>query len=602
MSLRYIFSSGKGLNLALKFSTFSKPIQKMTLRHTILILFALFLGVETQAQTTGGNPQNTLLPEINPQDIEIRSEFRARFPGLRRQPILGFNPKPRVFRIDPNRMPFMESRDEAVANIAITQLDRPEPPQRSILRTPSRTTGLVKAGIGNFLTPELEGYFYHGVNDKSALSGNMNYRSTNGHLDNQESSFRYLDGDVQYNTKVNKKLNVSVGVGFLSDFNRMFNLDNTQQALIGEETAKKEYLGLGTDLRITKTENALEGWEFILNGDVFETEVLAGNSTLNGELKEQVLNADFSKYWAGNRLYETFRVNASVKAGNYSFTSSGGSQQWLDTRASVEYRKLLDFSTHITANAGLAYVSDGFSNRIYVTPEFKVRYNLKDAVVITGRAFGAPNIESALGHHQINRFLNHQTALQNSYTSGVFGEIAFQGIEGNRIFGGISYELTKDYAYYQRTNQNVGVVQTFSFYELNFAKATVFELFGGITQQLVPEKFWFDARFYARRPKLANAGDIPFEERLGVNGSLSYKPISKLKVTSWAEYIDKREAPSATDDLKAFVLLNAGAEYQINNRFGVYMKVLNILGQKYEIWEGYQERPLQAFAGLTLKF
>ncbi len=571
------------------------------LRHITLILFALLFCVETQAQTAGGNQQNSLLPEINPQDIEIRSEFRARFPGLRRQPILGFNPKPRVFRIDPNRMPFMESRDEAVANIAITQLDRPEPPQRSILRTPSRTTGLVKAGIGNFITPEVEGYFYHGINKKSALSSNVNYRSTDGHLDDQLSSFRFFDGDLRYNTKVNEKLNVAVGASFLSDFNRMFNLDNTQQALIGE-TAKKEYLAIGGDLTITNTENALEGWELKLKGNAIGIDVLAGNSTLTGEIKEQVVDASFSKFWAGSRLYETFQVNGSIAGGNYLFTSQGGSQQWIDTRASIEYRKLLDFSTHITANAGFSYISDGFSNRVYFTPELKVRYNLKDALVITGRAFGAPEMNTVHNHHQTNRFLNHQTALQHSYTSGLFGEVAFQGLEGNRIFGGISYELTKNYAYYQRVNQNVGVAQTYSFYEVNFAKANIFEFFGGITQQLVPEKFWFDTRFYARRPKLESGGNIPFEERLGVNGSFSYKPISSLKITSWAEYIDKREAPSSTDDLKAFVLLNAGAEYQINNRFGVYAKVLNILGQKYEIWEGYQERPLQAFGGLTFKF
>ena len=28
---------------------------------------------------------NSLLPEIDPQDIEIRSQFKARFPGLRRE-------------------------------------------------------------------------------------------------------------------------------------------------------------------------------------------------------------------------------------------------------------------------------------------------------------------------------------------------------------------------------------------------------------------------------------------------------------------------------------------------------------------------------------
>lgn len=573
----------------------------ITFRQFSLFLFLLLISVGLKAQTTGGNPQNSLLPEINPQDIEIRSEFRARFPGLRRQPILGFNPKPRVFRVDPNRMPFMESRDEAVANIAITQLDRPSPPLKDILRTPDRTMGLLKAGIGNFLTPEAESYFYHGLNQNSAISGNINYRSTDGHLDNQESSFRYFDGNINYGTKVSDELKVDVSAGFLSDFNRMFNLANVQQALIGE-TAKKEYLGFGAEVNITKTKNALEGWDLSIKGNAFDLDVLAGNSNLNGELREQVVHTAFSKYLAGNRLYETYHINASASFGSYNFTGLTSSQQWIDTRASVEYRKLLDFSTHITANAGLAFISDGFSDRIYFTPELKLRYNLKDTFVITGRAFGSPTMNTATDHHQTNRFLNHLTALQHSYTSGVYGELAFQGLEGNRIFAGVSYELTKNYAYYQRVESIAVNVTTYGFYEVNYAKANVFELFGGITQQLVPEKFWFDGRFYARRPKLASAGDIPFEERLGVNGSFSYKPVQKVKLSSWAEYVDKRKAPSSTDDLKAFLLVNAGAEYQINNRFGVYVKVLNILGQKYEIWDGYQERPLQAFAGLTLRF
>lgn len=571
----------------------------MIIRKSTLILFALFLSVEISAQSTGGNPQNSLLPEINPQDIEIRSEFRARFPGLRRQPILGFNPKPRVFQIDPNRMPFMESRDQAVANIAITQLDLPVPPRRSILQTPSRTSALIKAGIGNFFTPDAEGYFFHSLNNKSALLGNMNYRSSSGHLDSQESSFRYFDGDIQFSTKISNTLKTDVSAGFLSDFNRMFNLANNQQVLIGE-TAKKDYVGFGTNITITQKENALAGWELSVGGNVLGVNQEAGNTSRSGEVNEQVLSSSFSKNWAGKRLYETYHINTSFDFGNYQFTGADA-QQWFDARGSVEFRKLLNFSTHISANAGIAYVSDGFSNNIYITPKVTVRYNLKDAIVITGKAFGSPNMQTVQGHHQTNRFLNYQTALQHSYTSGLYGEIAFQAIEGNRIFGGVSYELTKDYAFYQRRSESVAGSEFFSFYDVNYAKANIFELFGGITQQLVPERFWFDARFYARRPKLTNSGDMPFEERLGINGSLSYKPIKELTLSGWAEYIGKRNDPSATDDLKAFALVNARIEYQINNKFGVYAKVLNILGQKYELWEGYQERPFQAFGGITLK-
>ena len=67
---------------------------------SLMVFFpALLIGQETP--TPG-----SLLPDIDPQDIEIRGEFSARFPGIMRQPILGFSPRPRVFQIDPNRMPF----------------------------------------------------------------------------------------------------------------------------------------------------------------------------------------------------------------------------------------------------------------------------------------------------------------------------------------------------------------------------------------------------------------------------------------------------------------------------------------------------------------
>lgn len=577
----------------------------MTLRNSILILFALALSVNIQAQTTGGDPQNSLLPEINPQDIEIRSEFKARFPGLRRQPILGFNPKPRVFRIDPNRMPFMETKDEAVASVAMSQLDRPDAPVRNILRTPDRTRGFVRAGIGNFITPELEGYVYQGFNSKSSITGNVDYRSSEGHLDSQDSGFRYFNGDVAFNTKIKNDTKLTISAGGLSDFNRLYNLDPVIQNTLSE-TAKKDYAGLGGKIALQKTDNALQGWDVTLGGNVYAVDLDAGSSNYTGEVNEQRGELEFSRHWAGSRLYETYYVNGSVRAGSYQYTGVDA-QQWIDTRASIEYRKLFNFSAHVSGKMGLAYISDGFSNKIYITPELKIRYNLKDAIIITGGLYGNPEMKGVQGHHQVNRFLNFETQLRQSYTSGVYGEIAFQAFEGNRIFGGISYELTSNYSYYDQKPTSIlapgGGGQTINtFYETKYAKANVFELFGGITQQLVPEKFWFDARFYARRPKLSDAGDIPFEERIGVNGSLSYKPVPKLTIRSWAEYVGKRQAVTADEELNAFALINGGAEYQITNRFGVYVKVLNILGQKYEIWRGYQERPLQAYGGLTFKF
>jgi hypothetical protein len=571
----------------------------MTFRISVLFLLLASLSVDLKAQTGSEAQQNTLLPEINPQDIEIRSEFRARFPGLRRQPILGFNPKPRVFRINPNRMPFMESRDEAVANIAITQLDRPEPPARATLSSPSRTNALLRAGMGNFLTPEANLYLFHSPNKENAVSSNFNFISSEGHTDTPLSSFRNLDGDVLYRRAITDKRRLELGMGFLSDFNRMFDLNPALQNGIGE-TASKNIQGLSGSVIVHQQQNNVEGWRTEVSGRLFSAEVGAGNTFADGKVIEQIGGISFENTWAGSELYETLGLFGNVNIGNYE-NGSNSSQAWLITGAGARYKKLFNFNIHLKADVGLSYVSDGVENKFYVAPKVDVRYTLKDALVIKGGIFGSPEMTTMKDHHTSNHFLNAQTVLRQSYTSAAFGEVEFHVMEGTRVFGGASFETTRNYAYYGRQIQSVNGNQTLSFYDVNFGRAQIFEIYGGLTQQVVEELVFFDASLRVRSPKLKSGGDIPFEEKVQAQVSVGYKPIDKLKLSGWGEYIGKRSTASVTQDLSAFLLINAGVEYQFTPKFGVYVKVLNILGQEYEIWEGYEERPLQAFGGITFK-
>lgn len=567
------------------------------LRLFTIIVLAILIHDPAVAQSEGNEQEGSLLPDINPQDIEIRSEFQARFPGLRRQPILGFNPKPRVFRVDPNRMPFMESREDAVAGIEITELDRPEPPLRRLLSTPDRKNTYLRVGGGSYYSPELDFYLLNRLNDQNLISSSVHLRASDGHLEEQQGEFRYIDANVQYVNKLQDDLKLSVDVGALSDYNNMFQLGDVMQNM---ETADKGYLGAGGSFEIEKIRNSLEGWKFSAGGNLFSVDLNAENTGLNGEINELAYHASFSKYWAGSHLHETFDITGSVDGGSYESTDNGA-EQWIDAKASLEYRRLLNFSTQINGKGSIEYISDAFSEKVYLVPEIEVKHNLRDAIVITGNAYAKPEIQSVQEHHQYNRFLNTETQIKHAYKIGAGGEISFQPIEGNRLFGGIGFDYVRDYAFYQRTVLPSFSNELLGFYNVNYGDATVFQIYAGITQQLVPEKFWFDAKIYGRNPSLNDGGKIPFEERLGLEGSLSLKPFEKLTLNSWAEYIGKRADPHSEDDLSSFALVNGGAEYQINEKFGVYAKVLNILGQKYEIWNGYQERPFQVFGGLTLK-
>lgn len=571
----------------------------MRKRPLLFTLFIFLIPVLSFAQDGQRERDNSLLPEINPQDIEIRSEFKARFPGLRRQPILGFNPNPRVYQIDPNRMPFMETREEAVADISITQLGRPEPPNRSKLDIPNRINTFISAGIGSYITPDLNGYGFYEFNENSLVSTNVNLRASDGHLNTQESGFRYLDANAKYITRLQNNLKLTVDIGALSDQNYLFNLDDPfQENLIGE-TSDKEYTGFSGSIALQRSENTLKGWEVGLGGNIFSSALNAGSSGLSGEIDEQALHGSFSYYWPGQKIYETFDVTGTIEAGNYN-SDFFDAQNWIDARAALTYERLFDFTTRIKGTGGIAYISDGFLENIYATPKIEVTHNLNNQISITGNVFGQPRMQTVQEHYQYNRFLTANTLLRHAYEMGASAEANYQLFDGNRFFSGLNYTRTKDYAYYLR--EDVSPTNPLGFYNVNYGTANIFEFYVGASQQLVPEKFWADVKFYGRNPKLKSGGDIPYEEKLGAKAAVSYKPVKELTINGWTEYIGKRNSPETNSELSSFLLLNAGAEYQINETFGVYAKLLNILGQDYEIWNGYTERPFQMFGGLTIKF
>ena len=571
----------------------------MYLRLILILIACVFVSSDTAAQSSASD-QNSLLPEINPQDIEIRSEFRARFPGLRRQPILGFNPKPRVFQVDPYRMPFMESRDEAVASMAITQLDRPEPPERTIIEEPKRRAIFSRAGIGNFTTPEFNGVFFQNLTTKSNISGKVDYSSSKGHLDSHLSSFRFLSSDLRFFSKLNRNTQIEANLGGNLDFNRLYDLAPFYQVMIGE-TALKKYAGLNGGVSFKKIKNALEGSEASFKLHTYNSDIEAGTTDLGGSSNEIYIVGAFKKNWLGNRLYETFGLLADFKLGNYE-NSLKNSNTVSNIGIDAEYKKLLNFNLHVSGKVGLRYVSDGISDKIYFSPKILIAYNLKDALFLKGGLSGIPQVKSLIDHFETNRFLNNELILQHSYQSKAFVEAGIQLVEGNRLYGGLDYSSIKDRAYYDRKIETIWSETYQLFYELKYDKVTEFEYYAGVTQQINPQKFWFHIHFYARQPKLENNEDVPYEERIGINSSISYKPTNKLLVTAWADYIGNREAPSVNEELSAFTLASIHIDYEITDKLGVYTKGLNILSQKYEIWDGYQERPFQVFGGVILKF
>lgn len=577
---------------------------------SLLFLFCLFAAVSphTYAQEAAERTQQTLLPEIDPQDIEIRSQFQARFPGLRRQPILGFNPKPRVFQVDPNRTPFIESEEAVAASLPVGELDRPDAPGYTPLSYANPTRGFGRLGIGTYITPEADIYMIHGLGSKNWISGNLSHRSSNGHLDEFDSSFRNFDATVRSQFQLTDRTQLRLNTGVLSNFNYLPPDEEEVEPLSGT-SARSNYSGFRFGGNLNHNQSSISGFSSSFNGYLNQFEIESGNSqTVGGSANEWGGNINTNYSWAGQRLEEVFSAYAGLRLGGIDLIESDN-ENWSIIQAGGSYERLLNYQTEINASFGGAYVSDAFDgSTFYITPDVEVRHTLFDGIDVRGRLSGQPVHRSFKQYREMNRFIGLTENVSHQYNSELRGEVIAEPLTGTMFTGGIQLQHIRNYAYFTRSESTIISSTNPPFptevrtgYRPNFDNASFLKVYASFSQQLSAEKLWINADAFWQRPRLSGNERIPYVEALGVKGSLSFRPIRDLVVEGWADFTGSRHNP-AGDDLSSFFLLGTRFELALTGNAGIYAKLLNINDVSYEIWQGYEERGFQAYVGITYLF
>ena len=92
-----------------------------------LVLTSVLVLVPRAAQAQDGTEQPDL-PDIAPREVEIRGQLEISFPSLQRQPLIGFNPPPRLPEIPANRRPFVEAYKQESVDLPPSPLSPPAPP------------------------------------------------------------------------------------------------------------------------------------------------------------------------------------------------------------------------------------------------------------------------------------------------------------------------------------------------------------------------------------------------------------------------------------------------------------------------------------------
>jgi hypothetical protein len=518
------------------------------------------------AAQDAGSP---LLPDIDPQDIEIRGDFVARFAGITRQPILGFSPKPRVFRLDPNRMPYLESQAEVVASLPISDIDRPQAPAYTSPTFPARHRVLTTAGFGNYWTPEASVHGELQVSERSKLLFRSSFLSSQGQEEAQPTSFRLLNGDVSLVRATSARSRLTVGAYGRHDFNYL----NVEPGLEAVVNAQKQ---VGGHLTWRTQRNSFSQTEFNLK---------SGYTALPFNNGETRLDAGLSHSLTLSRIGQWLSMGLHTQ---------NGLTGWGVNEGRFAYHARIGSTLQTTIGAKAFYGWDEVNGAtFFAAPDISIQFKHQSGVMLVGELGGAMSTTGLATDTEFNRFYSNYTLSQNETSWHARGLAQFATVTGVRVEVGADFGIHPRIGFFERVGANL---------TRSYGEGSILKVHSSASVDIVPESFTAFGTVYVQNAFLKNDIWMPFHESYGASVGLSARPTAKILGSAWVESRGPRTIDQLGTQTAAFTLVNAKLDMRFSRTFGLYIKGTNLLNRSYTPWVGYPMLPIQAYGGFTLLF
>jgi hypothetical protein len=564
----------------------------------LLIIFLMGIPTIAVAQDTA---PTTLLPDIDPQDIEIRGEFVVRFPGIMRQPILGFNPRPRVFQIDPNRMPFIETVDQVVASLPISDLERPTAPEVIPYLRPERFNIWSTTGIGNFLAPESDTYLGLRLGERTRISGRVNHLSSGNYIENtdQRTSFRNLDGRLNLVHYVGDRSRLDFGVNGRSDFNYQAEMNDPLVIPPFDIMPRNNIGSYGTTIGYRNNQNALSFWDIGLNATRFDANLSSGSSAegtlFQYDAAETQIGAALQKNWTASQPGNVFAITSAINYANYS-TTNISDNTWFIGNLGATFKTRVRYNLKTSIGGRFYYSTDATNDEaIHFYPELGAQYDFNDRLTVKSDISGFVHNQGFEGHSRVNRriFQYNSPETESGFKVNVKAEYSI--FEGFKAQTGLSYTRFNRLAVYTV----IPFTEYLSYSYLD--NANVLKWDGSVWFDLIPNKFHLYGGLYAQFHSDDEGEKLPFYENFGASAGGTYKFTERTNFHAWADFTGSRATRANLPNANGYLLAGAKVDIWLSRDIGAYLKVTNLFNQSYSQWVGYDELPTQIYGGIMIK-
>lgn len=587
---------------------------------TLILAGFLLLPHSDHQQATAQRQDTTgaILPDISPREVEIRGQLEISFPSLQRQPLIGFNPPPRVPEIPGTRRPFIEDYKLASADLPNTPLGQPDPPDVSSLSDIQAIQGELEASAGRYLGRILRARLSAPLSRSGSIYGKVDYQGTEGYI--LEKDFSDLrnpyDGTVAVLglQNIGSKVGLGIELDGAVDAYTLFGTNILQNGDLSSEIILPDRNGItgGAEFWVRSQSAAAINTQFRLrySGTRYQTDLFDNTLTALPRLEQDE-----------QRLSGAINVGVPFSIGAFLVSADLSG-------AGLNDETLFDFSVYSMD------IGSGF--RIDLGPRFNI--------LLGGRYIGSSFLEGGqeefrsflTGDAQLNLYLSSglylyahntpgidkntlwDTFRKNPYTIDMPDRPMLQSTlrpvdaeAGFKFFKGIiqiaaraGYMTSPNYLFFEGDTDPPGTGYSYrrGVFTMNYGDVEILHADGDVSFSL-PGGFHAKLGISVRDGQLTDGEQhIPYFSPIISENMVSYsfseeKMLLQLFTTYHSSRYHNRLSDTKVDD---YVDLDLLYSYKLNQGLGLIARIDNIIGSRVEHWQHYAESPLSVSLGMRV--